>query len=362
MGILKIITSGELYKLRKYRIWKGLLKDYKRYPFNPLKVLSIHRKGFLVNDWEILGLTNSNYKGYLSSKQYNSIHPINGYYSKLIDDKITIKYILSGTELSKYMPDYYYIIDENGNLRPMLDAIDECDKLGFQDIVELLKAKKRLAIKLITGSIGKGFYKAEYKDEKIYVNNKELTEGEFKTLLSGLRNYIVSEYLLPHPDIARIWPKTPNTLRYLVGSVNGEWRMIKSFIRFGSNSTGSVENFNAGGVLCYIDENGYYNGGYIIGRKDKHVFSTRITMHPDNAEVLEGRIPCWEDIQACVEGIERLLPQTRYLGFDFVVTDDNIVKILEVNSLTSLDAIQLDKSILATENGKWFFSSFSSIK
>lgn len=51
------------------------------------------------------------------------------------------------------------------------------------------------------------------------------------------------------------------------------------------------------------------------------------------------------------------MPQMKYMGFDFVVTDREQVKLLEINSLTSLDSIQLDRSILETENGKWFFSS-----
>ena len=47
---------------------------------------------------------------------------------------------------------------------------------------------------------------------------------------------------------------------------------------------------------------------------------------------------------------------TKYLGFDFVVTDTGGVKLIEINSLTSLDTMQADCSILETENGKWFFS------
>ena len=43
-----------------------------------------------------------------------------------------------------------------------------------------------------------------------------------------------------------------------------------------------------------------------------------------------------------------------YMGLDFVVTSKNEVKILEINTLTSLDAIQLQGSILKTPQGEFF--------
>ena len=358
MGILNILKSGEFYKLRKYRIWKGIVHDYINNPLQPFKVFMIHQRGFTVADWEILGLSKDNYFSYLSSKKYNSIHPINGYYSKIIDDKINIKYVLNGTELSDYMPDYYFIIDESGIIRPMMDIDSKNKTSSVNDVIALLKEKKKLALKLITGSIGKGFYKAEYKNDNIYVNDTLMHRNDFAVFIPTLKNYIVSEYLNPHPYIAEFWPNTANTLRFLVGSVNGEWRMLKSFIRFGSSKSGVVENFNAGGVLCYIDDSGHFYGGYVIGKKRKHSYAIKVDYHPDTNKLLDGQIPCWNEIIRCSQGIERLLPQTRYLGFDFVVTDNNNIKLLEINSLTSLDSIQMDKSILKTDNGKWFFSSF----
>jgi hypothetical protein len=318
--------------------------------------MSIHRRGFVVSDWDILKLTKSNCSNYLTTKQYNSIHPINGYYSKIIDDKMVIKYVFSGTSLGKYMPDYYAMIDENGNVVPLMDA-EVPEKLHtFQGILSLLKEKEKLAIKLVTGSVGKGFYKAEYKDGRVLLNNEELSEEAFISKIASLRNYAISEYLSTSPYLAEFWPETANTIRYLVGAANGEWRFLKSFIRFGSSHTGVVENFNAGGVLCYLDENGSFSNGYMIKKVGKKRAAELIDRHPETNKQLKGQIPCWDEVKKCTEGIEKLLPQTNYLGLDYVITDQNKVKLLEINSLTSLDALQLDGSILETENGRWFYS------
>lgn len=359
MKLLSIISKHEFYKLKKYKVYGGLLKEYKKRPagLNIFQIFAIHKKGFSVNDWKLLRLTKENYRSYLSSKKYSSYHPINGYYTKLIDDKLTIKYILSGTELAKYTPDYYYLIDETGHIYSMMDAPEKSGGCDVADILSTLEAAQVLAVKLITGSIGRGFYKCEFKDGSIYVNGAETTESAFKSFVAGLKNYIVMEYLRPHAELAAFWPNTANTLRYLLCRIDGEYYMLKSFIRFGSGKTGEVENFNSGGVLCYVNDDGTFDGGYIIDSSRKKLSSVFVDKHPDTGKSLKGVIPEWAEIRKAAIGIAKYLPETKYLGYDFVVTDKNEVKLLEINSLTSLDAIQLDRSILETEVGKRFFSS-----
>ncbi len=362
MRVLSIIKKHEFYKLKKYKVYGGMLSDYKKRPGGAgfFEIISIHKKGFQVTDWKIMRLTKDNYKSFLSSKQYSSFHPINGYYTKLIDDKITIKYILSGTELAKYTPAYYYLIDESGYIFPMMDVPVKKEEYEVADVISLLKSTRVLAVKLVTGSIGRGFYKCEYRDEKIYTNGKEMGDNEFSAFITELKNYIVMEYLCPHEDLASFWPSTANTMRYLLCRVDGEYYMLKSFIRFGSKKTGEVENFNSGGVLCYIDENGQFKGGYIIDRSKKKLSSLFVERHPDTGKEIVGTIPMWSEIEKAAIGIAKYLPETKYLGYDFVVTDKNEVKLLEINSLTSLDAIQMDCSILETEVGKRFFASLKS--
>ncbi len=361
LTFLKYIFSGTFYKLRKYAIWRSYLYDYKNYLTQPFRLWSIHRKGFTIGDWDILGLTNANYKTYLNSEQYYSIHPMNGTYSKIIDDKMTIKYIFNGTDINKYMPEYYYCTDDDSGIYTLMDASQrKREKTTQSEIFNLLIEKNRLAFKPIGGSLGKGFCKVEYANGVIYVNDEIMPKEDFYVFLNSLKNYLILEYLMPHPYLAQFGSNTPNTIRYLVGRVGNEWRMIKSFIRFGTKKTGIVENFNSGGILCYINQRGHFQGGYIIKKDKKRKISVPINEHPDSNLVLEGDIPLWDEIVAATVKIENYLPQTKYLGFDFVVTNKNTVKLLEINSLTSLDSLQLDGSILDSENGKWFFSSLLS--
>lgn len=359
MGIVKILKKREFHRLRKYRIYLNLIKDYLKPPvkMNVFQVASIHRKGFTVSDWMFMGLNKDNYREYLSSKQYNSYHPISGFYSKLIDDKLTFKYILNGTPYEKNSPDYYWLIDEEGEFLPLMDWDGNTEKLGDEDALAFLKAKGKLAVKLATGSVGRGFYKAEYRDGKVFVNNEEMEDERFFTFLHTRKNYIVMEYLTSHADLREFGPETANTLRYLLCRMDSKYYMMKAYARFGTLNSGVVENFARGGVLCYLKEDGTFHGGYVMNATPTKMESKYVSEHPDTHKPLVGTVPCWNEIQRVAEGIAKLIPQIKYLGLDFVVTDKGEVKLLEINSLTSLDGLQMDGSILATEVGKRFFSS-----
>lgn len=121
----------------------------------------------------------------------------------------------------------------------------------------------------------------------------------------------MTEYLSPHKDLAKFCPNTVNCIRYLTGRLNGKLVPLISFIRFGTAESKFVENYNAGGVLCYIDDQGEFNEGNVL---DRCKFSnSKIFYHPDNGEKLYGKIPLWEDIKNVVKIIDTTFPQLEYL-------------------------------------------------
>lgn len=328
----------------------SFINDYKLKKKSYFNIYKIHKKGFNVTDWCAMNLEENDYRKYVSSVKYYASHPLNGGYSKWIDDKLTLKYLCYGTELNEYLPKYYYQIDNDGNILRLMDTNKKETDADMNEIIMLLKDVGSLAIKMIAGSIGEGFYRADYQDGIYFLNGKSLSDTELKKEIELLRNYIIIEYLNPHSDLAKYSSGTVNCLRYLVGRINGELKLIKSFIRFGTIASGFVENYGVGGVLCYVDNNGEFQNGNILKNGRNNV----IYSHPDNNLLLKGQIPQWEEIKKVVDMFDKFFPQLNYLGFDFVITNDNKVKILEINSLTSLDAIQLDKSLLEIPEKEFF--------
>lgn len=335
-------------------IMDAFITDYKKKMVPYPEIWRIHRKGFTVQDWNLMGLNKENYKKYLSNIEYFKMHPINGEFSKWIDDKLTLKYLCAGTELNQYMPAYFYQIDNDGNILCLYDCLNKKHFATAEDIASLLVEKGTLALKLIAGSIGEGFYKAEYRNGLYSLNGKDFDEQEFCKQIGKLHNYLVIEYLRPHAELAKICPDTVNCIRYLTARVNGKMEMVKSYIRFGTKTSGFVENYAAGGVLCYVDQYGEYDCGNIMDSSG--LVNCVIYQHPDTTVELCGKIPLWEEIEKAVALFDVYFPQMKYLGFDFVVTSDNCVKILEINSLTSLDGFQMKESIFATEFAEFYWS------
>ena len=334
------------YLLKKWHMkWGGasilassFIRDY-RESSNFFEVFSAHRKGFSASDWKIMGLNKENCGAYISNAQYYAKHPFNGQYSKWIDDKLTLKYLCAGTSVDKYLPAYYFMLNDKGQVLQLIDCPKDLPQNEVEGIIELLKVKRYLAIKRISGSIGEGFYKAEFIDNCFYLNGIALNKDDFAEQVKSLRDYIIIEYLFPHESLAKYCPNTCNCIRYLVGRIDGSLKMIKGYIRFGTAQSGFVENYNTGGVLCYLNAEGYFKDGNVL--KPGTCKNVRITRHPDSNMLLEGQIPQWDGLLELVSGLDVLFPQLDYMGIDIVITSEHEVKMLEINSLTSLDTIQL---------------------
>ena len=250
------------------------------------------------------------------------------------------------------MPDYYYMIDESGLILPLVDVKHEKNSCDVDDIVQLLIREKKLAFKLLKGSLGTGFYKAEYNGSMFFLNGENLTYDEFVARVKLLKGYLVIEYLLPHSEFVKFCDKSVGCIRYVIGrNLSGNLQEIYSFIRFGTKKTGFVENYNAGGILAIVKNGNYEKGNILDFNTNKNVI---ITHHPDTGVEIKGRIPLWNEIVDAAKIIANTMPQLSYMGIDFCVTNDERVKVLEINSLTSLDCLQTDCSIFDVPGGSFF--------
>ena len=333
--------------------------DYKQHKGSYWKIAKAHLKGWCYSDWKILGLTDKTQKEYLSTRDYCSLHPLNGSNSSWIDDKLTLKYILHGTAAGRYMPDYYYEVMTDGRIIGLMD-LDRHYAQSVDGIAQLLRDRHLLAFKLVKSSLGVGFYRAEYKNDRYWLNEESMDFSSFIAKLKTLRGYLVTEYLLPHPEFAKLCSKSVGCLRYIIGrKLNGEIFDIYSFMRFGTKKSKFVENYNSGGVLAII-HNGEYTEGNVLDVR--HMRNVRIQNHPDTGIPLKGEIPHWLEIKRAAIVIAEVMPQMTYMGIDFCVTDDDRVKIIEINSLSSLDSIQTDKSIFETPGGEFFKERLSNRK
>ena len=325
--------------------------DYRERKGSFLRILRTHLKGWCYSDWCILGINDENRKEYLSTYEYCTLHPLNKEFSSWIDDKLILKYILHGTPAGDYMPDYYFQIENNGTILSLMNCPE--DYQGVQGIVKILQEKKALAFKLIKASLGVGFYKAEFVGPNCYfLNGVQYDEVAFIEKCLSLRGYLVTEYLKPHKEFAKFCDKSVGCLRFTIGrKLDGSLCHINTFMRFGTRRSDFVENYAQGGVLTFINDGKYSSGNILDYETNSNVV---IDCHPDNGILLQGEIPSWPKIVEAAHLIANTLPQLCYLGIDFCVTDDEQIKIIEINSFSSLDGFQFDKSIFKKPGGEFF--------
>ena len=300
------------------------------------------KRGFLSNKISFYGLTEQNYTDYLSDFDYYWLHPINGSYSKWIDDKLTMKALLQ--PFSEYLPEYYYHIRH----KEILCLLDCPDGFGptTEGILDLLKMKRLLAAKLRDGSLGEGFYKLAYDGQDYFINNglskaKEVEELMGSWLKSRGKEYIITEYLTAHVDLGKIWSSSPNALRIMVVREKNKLpEIVISFIRFGINSTGVRED--PAGIHCLVDLD---TGRFLDGKIHTDFEMIESKYHPDSRVLVEGVIPYWSLVKEKILEISNAIPQVRYMGFDVIITGDGF-KIIEINSHQGIDLIQYYQPLL----------------
>ena len=289
-----------------------------------------HKRGFLSFHIKQYGLTEENCKDFLSDYDYKRLRPINNRYYKWIWDKVSLRYMLD--DYKEYLPEYYYnFVRRDGKVKLIkMQDIPEGYGASFEDALRLLREKRILALKQTEGSHGAGFYKLEYRDGKYLVNGKEKSEKELLSFLGSLkRYYTISEYIIMHEDLRRIYSSVACTVRMMVINRTGKDPVIENaYFRIGTKSTGFTDNIGSGGVFAYADvESGRFHDAEVIRQ---HII-TPCPEHPDTHVPIDGVFPHWQEVCETVTKMCRYLKPIEYMGFDVVITDGGF-KILEINT------------------------------
>ena len=81
----------------------------------------------------------------------------------------------------------------------------------------LLNIKKTLVLKPnSSASGGFGFIKLEKRTNGIFENNEEIGKERLNQIRDSIRNYVITEYVYQHEEMARIWPQSECTLRVIM--------------------------------------------------------------------------------------------------------------------------------------------------
>lgn len=213
-------------------------------------------------------------------------------------------------------------------------------------VINFLEKHSEFIAKPIDGGCGKGI-------EKIKTNDYNSLDELYEYLIKDGKNFELEELIKQHPDVAKIYPNSINTVRIvtIVTTKNGksiltlpeeerksvelEPHIICAYARIGNNGK-CVDNFNSGGMTAPIDEETGIISQVAID-KQKNVYET----HPLTGEKIKGfKYPFWKEAIELCKKASKEIPEMGYVGWDVAFTKEGPL-FVEGNEFPGHDIYQL---------------------
>ncbi len=312
--------------------------------------------------WKKIVLTNGDYS---SQKQVQEKYLA---LWKPLSKKIELYYLnyyskISSIENYKYMPEDLYYTKIEPTLNNKSFALAYSDKNFYQ---RFLRDFSAIFPKTIVRSINKTIFTSEYnceintknaafllqedtsyifksavetsggqdvffisrKEDKLLIKDstKENQEISFEKLHTKYPNFIIQEKINQHSWFSAFNKSSVNTLRvYTYRSVvNENVHVLSCVLRFGQNGQ-LVDNQAAGGLTIGINKDGLLNN--FVCNKYGRVKNT----NNEFSDLFLTKVPFYDKMEDYAKKIAPSYYYHRLLGFDFCVTNNNEIKLLEIN-------------------------------
>ena len=315
-----------------------------------------HSHGFLAESAYAYELNESNYQNYLSDYDYYRIWPLNNWTKIWINDKLTLKYMLAGTEYDSFMPKYYYYNTPAG-LKKCCDAPNQDVNPTIEEFIQLLSDCGEFACKPNNGTTSIGFFRAYIDGECVVINGKHIPFAFVEDELKKYPNYLFTEFIRPSKEFALYSPSI-HTLRLVTLNEAGNTpRIIGGYLRIPNRLSGDAnyivlsnheDQYN---VFVEVDVDSGVYGNAKLTYIDR-VVSTNV--HPDSRVELCGVIPNYEELKETVLGIAKRFSTVEYMGFDIGVTEKGF-RCMEINSHPGIKYMQIFKSLYSDPDTEQYF-------
>lgn len=211
----------------------------------------------------------------------------------------------------------------------------------------LLAEGGRYIVKPQIGSFGSEVLLVEARDGRLVARKGRATRP---FALRGVRPVsLVERAVEQHAFWQALSPYSVNTMRILTMWTPGDSDpfVARAVQRVGTEDTLPTDNWSGGGVCARVDlDTGELGVGRVnpsqSGRKD-----LPYTHHPDTGAPITGLVlPYWGRIKCAVLAAARSLPYANYVGWDVAVDASGTPLVIEGNSNTSVDLLQVHGGLL----------------
>ena len=259
------------------------------------------KRGFMPEQVAQMGLTEENYRDYISAKDYAFLRPLNGTYSKWITDKVTIHTIFK--PFRQYMPAVYYQLSKRYDETQIIPLYDDNAGDTWDDVLELIREKKA-----VTAAASNGAYAStvEYRDGSFWFDGKKLSKQNLEKKLESFFATIVIKEKIETSDLVD----------------NGVLNLIV-FNEFGDNPT-------IGDAFFVFDEYETKTLNILSQRKSDSLEEEDVLddkFRKVRAEAVDacdgswrgGKVPYWDEITEVIDRMCRFVPQLEFFGAEIVI-------------------------------------------
>lgn len=258
------------------------------------------------------------------------------------------------------VPEIYAIV-EHGRVVP-LDEREGC--MSSDSWFEATqRAGGRLVLKPSAGSCGRGVFFLDANEGGLLLNGARVTSEDVNALVKSLNEYIVVEFIQQGRYAAGLYPEATNTMR-LVTIIDPETNcpyMPFAVQRIGRAASKPVDNWFQSGLSAEID----LQSGTLSRAAARETENRRLVWHeshPDTAAKICGAaVPRWDSIKREVLQTARRLAYFKFMSWDVVARDDDIV-VIEADTVSAIDLLQVHRPMLKDERLRRFFEYHGYVK
>ena len=286
--------------------------------------------GYLADQWELYDLSHNDKREYLSEYDWHKSRYINGEFDYVLNNKV-----IAAEMMRQYVriPETHFV-----NYKSLLNGSDGKVK-GYEDILVLIREKSQVVIKPISVGKGTGVNILAFDGVDYYIDKKKCDAQELIRFLKGRKNWFISEAMSQHQYASEIYNETVNTMRIITfrDTKTNEFKVFFAVQRIGTSETIPVDNGSRGGLVAKIDlETGMLSEARSL--HNKNIFK----VHPDSGAPIEGvRIPEWSRIKEEILVLANCMPYLQFIAWDVILTPEGEMCIIEGNSSSGVNIIQL---------------------
>lgn len=213
------------------------------------------------------------------------------------------------------------------------DWID-LSKAEYEEFREFVVKYPVSMYKIKDGSGGNGIGILDYN---------AISDLEQKYLELRAMNVILEELIIQNHEMSDFNQSSVNTLRVVTINTGKTIEIMNAVFRCG-NGKGCTDNFHHLGLAALIDiDTGIVYTQAIDKKNNRYIF------HPSsNKQIVGFKIPYWENVLETVKRAADVNKNIRYVGWDIAIKNNGTICIIEGNSASDPDVVQMPDQI-----GKW---------